>query len=347
MSSSTQSPRAKVDVQSLRSEPLLADLSEDQLAAVTAAAALQHFDDGAVLMHQGDIADALYIIQMGSVEVIVRTRDGREHIIDTVGVGKPAGELGLFTGDRRSATVRARGAVVAIVVPRPAFEAAMERKGIAQKFAAELAGRLAARTRARTLEDPPLSHLLFSDTRLAPIWFVLRVWLAYQWLSAGILKLTDPVWMTTGLPLQGFWKAALVTEPRPVIAYDWYRAFIEALVVGGHYVWFAKLVACSEVAVGVALLLGAFTGLAAALGLLMNVNYLLAGSASTNPALATVAVFIVLGWKVAGWWGIDRWLLPCRTPTPLPRRRSSWWRSSARERGASIETRAPVVHAGS
>jgi thiosulfate dehydrogenase [quinone] large subunit len=75
-------------------------------------------------------------------------------------------------------------------------------------------------------------------------------------------------------------------------------------------VWFAKLVAFSEVGVGIALAVGALTGLAAATGLLMNVNYLLAGSASTNPALAAAALLIVLAWKVAGWWGFDRWLLP-------------------------------------
>ena len=126
--------------------------------------------------------------------------------------------------------------------------------------------------------------------------------------------------MTTGLPLQGYWQASLTTAPRPVIAYDWYRAFVEFLVAGGHYVWFAKVVAFGETAVGIALVLGALTGLAAAAGLLMNVNYLLAGSASTNPVLGAVAILIVLGWKVAGWWGIDRWLLPRLCPAILPTR---------------------------
>ena len=34
------------------------------------------------------------------------------------------------------------------------------------------------------------------------------------------------------MALKGFWKGALVMQPRPVIAYDWYRAFIEALLAG-------------------------------------------------------------------------------------------------------------------
>ncbi len=66
--------------------------------------------------------------------------------------------------------------------------------------------------------------------------------------------------MISGVPLRGFWAASLAIAPRPVIAYDWYRAFIQSMLDRGHYVWFARVVAFSEVGVGVALLLGALTG---------------------------------------------------------------------------------------
>jgi thiosulfate dehydrogenase [quinone] large subunit len=324
MASITQSPSAQVDVRRLRRVPLLADLSEENLAPVAAAAQLKHFEDGALLMRQGDVADALYIIQAGSADVIVCSRDGHERVIGTLGEGEPAGELGLMTGDSRTATVQASGPIDAIVVPRDAFTAAMQHRGVAHSIATELAQRLAARTRAHALQNPPLSRLLFGNPRLAPLWLVLRVWLAYQWLSAGISKLTDPAWMSTGAPLQGYWTASLTTAPRPVIAYDWYRAFIEGLLAGGHYVWFAKVVAFGEVGVGIGLILGALTGVAAGIGLLMNFNYLLAGSASTNPVLAAVALLIVLAWKVAGRWGVDRWLLPRLVPALLKDQRRSW-----------------------
>jgi thiosulfate dehydrogenase [quinone] large subunit len=42
----------------------------------------------------------------------------------------------------------------------------------------------------------------------------------------------------------------------------------------------------------------------------MNFSYLLAGSASTNPVLFALGTFLVLAWTVAGFWGVDRWLLP-------------------------------------
>jgi thiosulfate dehydrogenase [quinone] large subunit len=49
-----------------------------------------------------------------------------------------------------------------------------------------------------------------------------------------------------------------------------------------------------EVAVGAALILGFLTGIAAFFGGLMNANYLLAGTVSTNPILFILATWLVL-----------------------------------------------------
>lgn len=63
-------------------------------------------------------------------------------------------------------------------------------------------------------------------------------------------------------------------------------------------------------AVGLGLLFGALTGIAAFFGVLMNMSFLLAGSASTNPLLFTLGIGLILAWKVAGYYGLDRYLLP-------------------------------------
>ena len=65
-----------------------------------------------------------------------------------------------------------------------------------------------------------------------------------------------------------------------------------------------------EMAVGIGLILGLLTGFAAFFGALMNMSFLLAGSASTNPVMFTLAVGLMLAWKVAGYYGLDRYLLP-------------------------------------
>jgi len=42
----------------------------------------------------------------------------------------------------------------------------------------------------------------------------------------------------------------------------------------------------------------------------MNMSYLLAGSTSVNPIMFALAIGLILGWKVAGYYGLDRYLLP-------------------------------------
>lgn len=168
------------------------------------------------------------------------------------------------------------------------------------------------------IQDPPLARFLFDDPASAWIWLIARVYLGWQWLQAGLHKVTDPAWMNGGTALQGFWNrvVAIPAAPaKPAITYGWYRGFLVSLLEGGHYSWFAKLVSVGEVVIGVALIVGLFTGIFAFLGAFMNFNFMLAGTTSTNPVLFTIAVFLILAWKVAGYWGLDRFLLP-RVGTP-------------------------------
>jgi thiosulfate dehydrogenase [quinone] large subunit len=160
------------------------------------------------------------------------------------------------------------------------------------------------------IPGPPLAHWLFKDTRAAWLWLPLRLYLGWAWLQQGLGKLGNPAWTDSGEALAGFWGNAVTTDPKPVIAVGWYRTFIETLLGAQAYTWFADLVAYGETLVGIALILGAFTGLAAFSGAFMNWNYIMAGSASTNALLLAIAVGLMIGWKVSGWIGLDCWLLP-------------------------------------
>ncbi len=111
--------------------------------------------------------------------------------------------------------------------------------------------------------------------------------------------------------------------------------------VQGWYLWLihhlflpaapgmSYLVSAGEFAVGIALILGLFTGIAAFFGGFMNANYLLAGTVSTNPALFILATLLVLAWRVSGYWGIDAWLLPALGVPGYP---GKWFRGAQQGR---------------
>ena len=162
------------------------------------------------------------------------------------------------------------------------------------------------------ISDPPLARLLFSSTKLAWLWAIVRIYLGYQWITASLHKLEGPGWLDGGSALKGFWTAAVAIpdKGKPAIAFDWYRGFIQFMLDQGWYSWFAPLIAVGELAVGIALIVGAFVGIAAFFGALMNWNFIMAGAASTNGLLFTLAILLILAWKVAGWYGLDRFLLP-------------------------------------
>src|SRR5438132_830086 len=132
-----------------------------------------------------------------------------------------------------------------------------------------------ATSQAGRFRDPQFVRALFSDVRLAWLWVPFRVWLGYTWFMDGWGKVTGSGWMDGGTSLLGFWQRAVVVEPKAVITFDWYRAFIQFMIDTEAYTWFAKLIAVGEVAVGVALILGAFTGIAAFGGSFMNGNYVM------------------------------------------------------------------------
>jgi thiosulfate dehydrogenase [quinone] large subunit len=172
---------------------------------------------------------------------------------------------------------------------------------------------MAKTTIGRTeIQDPPLATLLFSNVKTAWVWLIVRVWLGWQWIEAALHKVNDPDWVVTGAAVKAFWERAvqIPARGRPPIAFDWYRDFINYLLATESYTWFAKLVAWGELLVGIALVLGVFTGISAFVGAFMNWNFMMAGTASTNPVMFVLAILLVLAWKIAGYIGLDYFLLP-------------------------------------
>lgn len=164
------------------------------------------------------------------------------------------------------------------------------------------------------VKDNPVSRYLFTSTSSAWLWLIIRLYVGYEWLKAGWGKVTSEVWTgaKAGTALQGFINGAIaksnVTTGHADVT-GWYANFLEHIVLPNAKA-FSYIVAYGEVLVGLGLILGLLTGIAAFFGGLMNVSYLFAGTISTNPLLFVLATWLVLAWKVAGWYGLDRWALP-------------------------------------
>ena len=155
-----------------------------------------------------------------------------------------------------------------------------------------------------------------ADKRVAGIaWLALRWWLASVWLAAGWGKAFGdraPAWVgeTAGAAVTGFLKGALEKtggDNPEVLA--WYAAFVRGVALPNAKL-FGYLVAYGELLVGLALVVGLFTRFAALMGVLMNLAYLFAGVSSQNPPMLLAEAAIVFAGGAAGYYGLDRYLLP-------------------------------------
>lgn len=162
------------------------------------------------------------------------------------------------------------------------------------------------------IPEPPLSKWLFSNTRIAWMWTIVRVYIGYLWFMDGVGKVTSPAWVGegAGTAVKGFFAGALqkTSGAHPDVS-GWYAYFLEH-IAGNMPVLFSYLVAYGELFIGIGLILGALTGIAAFFGLFLNFNFLFAGTVSSNPIMLLAELFLVLAWRNAGWIGLDRWLLP-------------------------------------
>lgn len=158
--------------------------------------------------------------------------------------------------------------------------------------------------------EPSISRFFTSSTGSSPLWFVVRMYVGAEWLLAGWEKTISPAWGTSGKALSGFVAGALAksTGANPAVQ-GWYASFLQNFVLP-HAGLFSVIVNWGEMAVGLGILFGVLTGIAAGFGVLMNLNYLLAGTVSINPILGMIGLFLVFSWRVCGWLGIDSWLLP-------------------------------------
>ncbi|MHC4708951.1 MAG: Crp/Fnr family transcriptional regulator [Planctomycetota bacterium] len=78
------------------------------------------YDDGEIIVRQGDVGDRMFVIQKGRAQVLVE-KDGRETPIRVAHEGELIGEMAIFERHVRSATVRALGEVRVLTVDKKNF----------------------------------------------------------------------------------------------------------------------------------------------------------------------------------------------------------------------------------
>src|SRR5579884_1355718 len=121
-------------------------------------------------------------------------------------------------------------------------------------------------SRSTVLDEPRLARLLFADTRFAPLWLVIRLPLGMWWLEQGRQRVTSGSWMYGGAALGDGWRSTIETLPGSGPPIDgWQRAIAGFGLTHGLERWLAPIAAIGQTLIGVALILGALTSVAALL----------------------------------------------------------------------------------
>lgn len=133
---------------------------------------------------------------------------------------------------------------------------------------------------------------------------IIRLYLGYEWLTAGWGKITG------GFDASGFLKGAIgkANGEHPAVQ-SWWAQFLEGFALPNVDL-FNFLVPWGEFLVGIALILGAFTTFAALMGAVMNFAFMFSGTTSTNPQMVLLTIFILVAGYNAGKWGLDRYIIP-------------------------------------
>ncbi len=104
---------------SLKKIPVLAPLPSEDVDVLASRVSFEVFGNGEAIVHQGEEGDSMYVIHRGCCDVLLED-DGRRHVA-TLKDGDFFGEMSLLTGERRTATVVAKGDAEVFVIDKCSF----------------------------------------------------------------------------------------------------------------------------------------------------------------------------------------------------------------------------------
>jgi CRP/FNR family transcriptional regulator, cyclic AMP receptor protein len=107
---------AEATVELLRRVSLFSELSAEELEKIARVAVPRSYPAGSIILREGDPGDTCYILRSGTARVVRQHADGRAITLTNLGPGEIFGELAMFDGEVRSATVEAVDDVRAVAI---------------------------------------------------------------------------------------------------------------------------------------------------------------------------------------------------------------------------------------
>jgi CRP/FNR family cyclic AMP-dependent transcriptional regulator len=133
-----------------------ASLDEAALRELAPAGAVRSYARNVVVVSEGDTTDSLYVVLAGRVKAFVSDENGREVVVNTIGVGDYFGEL-VLDGGPRAASIMTLDACRLYVIPQAEVERMLERSpALARDLMRKLIGKvrsLTARVADLALKD--------------------------------------------------------------------------------------------------------------------------------------------------------------------------------------------------
>ncbi|MBI2887505.1 MAG: cyclic nucleotide-binding domain-containing protein [Chloroflexi bacterium] len=137
----------------LRRVRLFAGLNDDDLSHINELLTEKRFRKGSVVFQQGDVGDALYIIEAGRVKASIKDDQAREKILAVFGEGDYFGEMALLSDQPRTATMTVVGDAELLVLPKDIFERFLAGNLTVMRQFVNLMSRRLAETSAMTTRD--------------------------------------------------------------------------------------------------------------------------------------------------------------------------------------------------
>jgi CRP-like cAMP-binding protein len=123
--------------------PLFAGFGPSEFESLENCLVRRLYPGGQILFHMGDEGGSLHVIERGRVKVTIPSNSGEELILAILGAGEILGELSLFDGKPRSATVQALEKTETLCLHRKDLLALMRKRfDVVEKILEVLAHRI-------------------------------------------------------------------------------------------------------------------------------------------------------------------------------------------------------------